>query len=99
MCFETHSFGSPVIIDYKYSVISKTYITSFSLFLLLFTSNVKISEGTFCHVEVHIYIYLIKMFQTTSRPNKHTNLLILCVRKDTKFISEKKLVPHFVTSL
>ena len=40
--------------DYKYSVISKTYITSFSRFLLLSTRNVRMSEGTFCRVEVHI---------------------------------------------
>ena len=40
--------------DYKYSVISKMYITSFSSFLLLSTSNVRMSEGTFCRVEVHI---------------------------------------------
>ena len=40
--------------DYKYSVISKTYITSFSRFLLLSTGNVRMSEGTFCRVEVHI---------------------------------------------
>ena len=42
--------------DYKYIVISKTYITSFFRFLLLSTSNVRMSEGTFCHVEVHIYV-------------------------------------------
>ena len=40
--------------DNKYSVISKTYITSFSHFLLLSTSNVRMPEGTFCRVEVHI---------------------------------------------
>ena len=40
--------------DYKYSVISKRYITSFFRFLLLSTSNVRMSEGTFCRVEVHI---------------------------------------------
>ena len=38
--------------DYKYSVISKTYIASFFRFLLLSTSNVRMSEGTFCRVEV-----------------------------------------------
>ena len=57
-CFKTPSFGSPVFKDYKYSVISKTYITSFSRFLLLSTRNVRMSEGTFCRVEVHImYIF------------------------------------------
>ena len=54
VCFKTHSFGSPVFKDYKYSGISKTYITSFSRFLLLSTRNVRMSEGTFCRVEVHI---------------------------------------------
>ena len=49
-----HLFGSPLFKDYKYSVISKTYITSFSRFLLLSTSNVRMSEGTFCRVEVQI---------------------------------------------
>ena len=53
-CFKIHSFGSPVFKDYKYSVISVTYITSFFHFLLLSTSNVRMSEGTFCRVEVHI---------------------------------------------
>ena len=42
--------------DYKYSVISKTYITSFFLCLLLSTSIVRMSEGTFCRVEVHIKV-------------------------------------------
>ena len=40
--------------DYKYSVIFKTYITSFFRFLLLSTSNDRMSEGTFCRIEVHI---------------------------------------------
>ena len=40
--------------DYKYSVISITNITSFFHFLLLSTSNVRMSESTFCRVEVHI---------------------------------------------
>ena len=41
--------------DYKYSVISVTHITYFFFaFLLLSTSNVRMSEGTFCRVEVHI---------------------------------------------
>ena len=35
---------------------SKTYITSFSRVLLLSTSNVRMSEGTFCRVEVHIIL-------------------------------------------
>ena len=35
-------------------VVSKTYIKTFFRFLLLSTSNVRMSEGTFCHVEVHI---------------------------------------------
>ena len=42
--------------DYKYIVISKTYIASFFRFLLLSTSNVRMSEGTFCRVVVHIHI-------------------------------------------
>ena len=56
--FVTQSFGSPVFKDYKYSVISKTYITSVFRFLLLTTSNVRMSEGTFCGVEVHLYIHV-----------------------------------------
>ena len=40
--------------DYKYSVISITYITSFFRFLLLSTRNVRMSEGTFCRVEVQL---------------------------------------------
>ena len=40
--------------DYKYSVISITHITYFFRFLLLSTSNVRMSEGTFCRVEVHM---------------------------------------------
>ena len=44
--------------DYKYSVISKTYMTSFFRFLLLSTSNVRMSEGTFCRVEVHMYFMM-----------------------------------------
>ena len=43
--------------DYKYSVISKTYITSFFRFLLISTSKVRMSEGTFCRVEVHIWMF------------------------------------------
>ena len=35
--------------DYKYSV---------TRFLLLYTSNVIMSEGTFCRVEVHIYLII-----------------------------------------
>ena len=56
ICFKTRSFGSPMFKDYKYSVISKTYITSFFRFLLLSTSNVRMSEGTFCRVEVQILL-------------------------------------------
>ena len=52
--FKTHSFCSPVSKDNKCSVISKTYITSFFSFLLLSTSNVRMSKGTFCRVEVHM---------------------------------------------
>ena len=40
--------------DYKYNVISKTYNTSFFRFLLLSTSHVGMSEGTFCRVGVHM---------------------------------------------
>ena len=36
---KTHSIGSPVFKAYKYSVISKTYISSFFRFLLLSTST------------------------------------------------------------
>ena len=54
ICLKTHSFGSPVFKDNKYSVISKTYITSIFRFLLLSTGNVRMSEGTFCRVEVQI---------------------------------------------
>ena len=56
ICFKSHSFGSPVFKDYKYNVISITYITSFFRFLLLSTSNVRMSEGTFCRVEVHFIV-------------------------------------------
>ena len=49
-----HSFGSPVFKVYKYSVISITHVTSFFRFLLLSTSKVRMSEGTFCRVEVHL---------------------------------------------
>ena len=56
ICFKNQSFGSPMFIDYKYSVIS---ITSFSRFLLLSTSNIRMSEGTFCRVEVQISIFQI----------------------------------------
>ena len=49
------SFGSPA---FKYSVISKTYITLFFRYLLLSTCNVRMSEGTFCRVEVHILFFL-----------------------------------------
>ena len=41
--------------DHKYSLISITHIKSFFRFLLLSTSNVRMSEGTFCRVEVHIF--------------------------------------------
>ena len=53
--------------DNKYSVISKTYITSFFSFLLLSTSNVRMSEGTFCRVEVHIVFTMILLEQTNRR--------------------------------
>ena len=43
-----------MFLDYKYSVISITQFTSFFRFLLLSTSNVRMSEGTFCRVEVHM---------------------------------------------
>ena len=56
MFYITHSFGSPVFKDYKYSVISETYITSFSRFFLLSTNNVRMSEGTFCRVEVQMVL-------------------------------------------
>ena len=45
--------------DYKYSVICKTYIASFFRFLLLSTSNVRMSEGTFCRVAVHMVVAYI----------------------------------------
>ena len=60
--FKTHIFGSPVFKDCNYSVICKTYITSFFRFLLLSTSNVSMSEGTFCRVEVHIKVGLKRVF-------------------------------------
>ena len=40
--------------DNKYGVISKTFKTSFFRFLLLSTGNIRMYEGTFCRVEVHI---------------------------------------------
>ena len=42
--------------DYKYSVISKMHITLFFRYLLLSTSNIRMSEGTFCRIEVHIKV-------------------------------------------
>ena len=50
--------------DYIYSIISIMHITSFSPFLLLSTSNVRMSEGTCCRVEIIIEdncFILIKM--------------------------------------
>ena len=55
-CFKTNSFDSPVFKDYKYSIISIMHIKSFFPFLRLTISNVRMSEGTFCRVEVHINI-------------------------------------------
>ena len=53
-CFKTHSFGSLVFKDYKYSVIYIPYIAYFfSSFVLFSTSNVRMSEGTFCRIAVH----------------------------------------------
>ena len=40
--------------DYKYSAISKMNFTLFFRYLLLSTSNIRMSEGTFCRVEVHM---------------------------------------------
>ena len=37
-----------------YNVISKMYITSFFRILTLSSNNVRMSEGIFCRVEVHI---------------------------------------------
>ena len=42
--------------NYKYSVISKTHIAWFFRFLPLSPSNIRMSEGTFCRVEVHMYL-------------------------------------------
>ena len=66
--------------DYKYSVISKTYITLFFHFLPLPTSNVRMSEGTFCRVEVHIRrsIFITWFDQGGGVPCKY-----LTVRVDT----------------
>ena len=41
----------------KYSIIFITHISSFFRFLVLSTSTVRMSEGTFCRVEVHIVKY------------------------------------------
>ena len=58
--------------DNKYSVISKAYMTSFFLFLLLSTINVRMSEGTFCRVEVHIMLTLkTKIHDISSMTNIH----------------------------
>ena len=59
ICLKTYSFGSPVFKDYKYIVISKTYISSFVRFLLLSTCTVRMSEGTFCRVEIHFVFFSI----------------------------------------
>ena len=45
--------------EYKYSVIFIRHIKSFSRFLLLSTSNVRMSEGTFCRVEVHFVTHCL----------------------------------------
>ena len=36
----------------------KCILHNFSIFLLLFTRNVRMSEGTFCRVEVHLSVLL-----------------------------------------
>ena len=81
-CFKTHSFGSPVFKDYKYRVISETYITSFSRFFLLSTNNVRMSEGTFCRVEVHI-IHVSSEKPILSAPQFHLltgNCTVLAIK-------------------
>ena len=57
ICFKTHSFGSPVFKDHKYRLISLTHITSFCFRFLLLS---RMSEGTFCRVEVQIlYVWMV----------------------------------------
>ena len=47
-----------MFIAYKYSIILKMHITvhDFSAFELFSHTIVKMSEGTFCRIEVHLYM-------------------------------------------
>ena len=49
----TQSIDNTYVLKFIH-LVSITYITSFFIFLLLSTSNVKMSDGTFCRVEVHM---------------------------------------------
>ena len=53
-CFKTHLFDSPVFNDYKYSLFLKRILHDCPAFWQFSTRKVRISEGTFCHVDVHI---------------------------------------------
>ena len=53
--------------DNKYSVISKTYITPFFRLLLLSTSNNRMSEGTFCRVEVQIGNHMSRVMKKPTK--------------------------------
>ena len=63
----TPNIENKYVLKFIYSVVHCSKITNtvlflkrilhhFPAFLLLSTSNVRMSEGTFCRVEVHIYI-------------------------------------------
>ena len=67
---------------YKYSVISKTYMTCFFFrFFDASTGNVRMSEGTFCRVEVHIIKNLNKT--TTLEPTAKYLKHLLTINRST----------------
>ena len=57
ICYETYSFGRLLC-----SITSETYIFDISAFEQFSTSNVRISEGTFCRVWVHILFNFLKRY-------------------------------------
>ena len=68
---------------YKHSVISIMHITYFFRFLLLSTSNVKMSEGTFCRVVVQLRVNQVPVVQSI------VSLTISLKHKFVKQISAK----------
>ena len=59
----------------KYSIIFITHISSFFRFLVLSTSTVRMSEGTFCRVEVQLYAELIIYVYEEARYSHVTHML------------------------